>query len=89
LEAAFHSQFIPLSMITQEKQYTISEVAEILRLSKRSVERFIEKHELKYYRFGRRIVISETQLNAFAEKKRIKYFWMSAGDLPELSFDSY
>lgn len=76
-------------MLTQEKRYTVLEVAEVLRLSKRTVQRFIEKGELKYYRFGSRIIVSESQLNAFAEKKRMKYFWMAAADLPELSFDSF
>jgi excisionase family DNA binding protein len=76
-------------MFTEEKKFTVKEVADQLRLSKRTVERFIEKGELKYHRFGSRIVVTASQLNAFAEKKRIKFFWMSVGDLPDLSFDSY
>ena len=78
-----------LDMFTKEKRYTVAEAAEVLRLSKRTVQRLIDKLELKYHRFGKRIIISESQLNEYAEKNRIKYFWMSAADLPELSFDSF
>lgn len=76
-------------MFTADKKFTVSEVAEHLRVSKRTVERFIKNGELKYHRFGSRIVISESQLNAFAEKKRIKYFWMAAADLPDLFLEAY
>ena len=75
-------------MLTQEKKYSVDEVAKEIGVSKRTIERFIKKGELKYYRFGSRIIISESQLNTFAEKKRMKFFWMS-DDLDDLTFDLY
>lgn len=48
---------------------TISEVAELLKVSTRSVRRWIDARELPVYRLGRNVRISEVALRDFLDNK--------------------
>ena len=50
-----------------DKLYTVTEIADILNVSDRSVRNFIQNGELKAYRFGREYKIKESDLQAFIE----------------------
>jgi excisionase family DNA binding protein len=45
--------------------FTVAEIAERLRVSTRTVRRWIETFELVSHRFGRAVRIAESDLNAF------------------------
>ena len=51
--------------------YTVSEIAERLHLSTRTIRRLIERGELDAYRIGRLIRISPDGLQRFIEANRL------------------
>jgi excisionase family DNA binding protein len=50
--------------------YTVSQVANLLAVSSRSVRRWIAAGELLAHKFGRQVRISEGDLRAFVEWRR-------------------
>ena len=50
--------------------YTVSEVANLLAVSSRSVRRWIAAGELLAHRFGRQVRISEIDLRSFVDCRR-------------------
>ena len=50
---------------------TIEEVAEILRLSKTSVYRLVERRELPFCRVGRNLRFTRKDLEAYLEARRV------------------
>lgn len=50
--------------------FTIPETAKRLKVSPKTVRRWIEQEELEVYRFGKQIRIAETDLLAFIERCR-------------------
>jgi excisionase family DNA binding protein len=50
--------------------YTVSQVANLLAVSSRSVRRWIAAGELLAHKFGRQVRISEIDLRAFVEWRR-------------------
>jgi excisionase family DNA binding protein len=50
---------------------TIDEVAEILRLSKTSVYRLVERRELPFCRVGRSLRFTRTDLDAYLGARRV------------------
>ena len=50
--------------------YTVSQVANLLAVSCRSVRRWIAAGELSAHKFGRQVRISEIDLRAFVEWRR-------------------
>lgn len=50
--------------------YTISEVAEHLKVSPKTVRRWIDRGELAAHRFSRQIRVSETDMAAFIAAHR-------------------
>ena len=52
--------------------YTVPDVAELLRVSVKTVRRWIEDDELSVHRFNRRIRISEIDLCKFTHQRRGK-----------------
>ena len=53
-----------------EALLTVAEVADQLRVSERSVRRWIKERELKAYRLGRAIRISEGDLRSFLRGRK-------------------
>jgi excisionase family DNA binding protein len=51
--------------------YTIAQVADLLAVSPRSVRRWVASEELLAHKFGRQVRISETDLRAFIERRRV------------------
>jgi excisionase family DNA binding protein len=54
-----------------EKFHTVPQIAELLGVSERSVWRWLDQRELTAHRFGRLVRISEENLRAFLDKKRL------------------
>ena len=54
---------------TVPRLLTISDVAELLKVSTRSVRRWIDARELPVYRLGRNVRISEAALRDFLDNK--------------------
>lgn len=52
--------------------YTIAEVAEILRLSKWTVYRLVERRELAHVKFGRRVLFTKRGIQEFIESCELK-----------------
>ena len=52
-------------MVDVTKTYTIKEVAEVLRLHKDSIRRYIKEGKLKSFRFGRKFLIKGEDLANF------------------------
>ena len=50
---------------------TIAQAAERLALSRRTVERLIERRELRAVRFGRSVRVTERELAAFVAARRV------------------
>lgn len=79
-----------------ERLFTIEETADLLRISRMQLFRLRKRGKIESYQDGRLVTFSqahiEKYLKAITKKstaKGFEYFWMSAADLPELSFDSY
>lgn len=51
--------------------FTVAELAEHLRLSRRTVERAIWAGDLEHYRLGARIIINETAVNTWLGAHRV------------------
>lgn len=51
---------------------TIKQVAERLKVSERTIRNWIDKGDLKAYRFGLQYRIDETDLNEFIKKSKVK-----------------
>lgn len=51
-----------------EKLYNIDETAEVLRLNKQTVLRFIREKKLKAYKVGREYRIKDSDINAYLTK---------------------
>ena len=51
-----------------EKLYTVTDIAEVLSVSERTVRNFIQNGDLTAYRFGREYKVKETDLKQFIEK---------------------
>ena len=54
---------------TTKPLLTVSEVAEVCRLSTRTVRRWIERGELPAHRLGRQVRISEKDLKIFLRER--------------------
>ena len=52
------------------KFYTIPDVAELLKVSTKTIRRWIDDGELAVHRFNRRIRISESDLSDFIRRRR-------------------
>ena len=52
--------------------YTVSQVADLLAVSPRSVRRWVAAAELSAHKLGRQVRISEMDLRAFLERRRKK-----------------
>jgi len=50
------------------KSYSINEAAEVMRVSRRTVERLIESGKIKRTKIGRRTVIRETELERYMDR---------------------
>ena len=50
--------------------YTVAQIADLLKVSTRSVRRWIAKGDLRAHRFGRQVRISETDLRLFVDEGR-------------------
>ena len=59
-----------MSMKPLTRFYTVSQVANLLAVSSRSVRRWIAARELLAHKFGRQVRISEIDLRAFVEWRR-------------------
>jgi excisionase family DNA binding protein len=59
-----------MSTKTMARFYTVAQVAELLGVSIRSVRRWIAQGDLRAYRFGRQVRISETDLRLFVDEGR-------------------
>lgn len=53
---------------TLEKRYTEKETADLLGVSKMTVRRKREAGELRFYKIGARIIISDAQIVEFLER---------------------
>jgi excisionase family DNA binding protein len=51
--------------------YTVAEIADMLVVSLRTVRRWIAEKELLAHKFGRQVRISEIDLRAFLERRRV------------------
>jgi excisionase family DNA binding protein len=51
-----------------EKNYTLLEVAEILRVTRRTIYTYRDKGELQGFKVGTKWLIKESQLKAFIDK---------------------
>ena len=51
--------------------YTVAEIADMLVVSLRTVGRWIAEKELLAHKFGRQVRISEIDLRAFLERRRV------------------
>ena len=56
-------------MVTQ--LHTVAEAAAILRLSRRQVERYVAAGRLRPIRFGRRVLFTQRELEAFVAQGRV------------------
>jgi excisionase family DNA binding protein len=50
--------------------YTVAQIAKLLEVSTRTVRRWIADGEMRHYRFGRQVRISESDVRAFVEEGR-------------------
>ncbi len=50
--------------------YTVTETAKLLKVSPRTVRRWIEKGDLRVHRFGRQIRITDSDLVTFIRQRR-------------------
>ncbi len=50
--------------------YSVTETAKFLKVCPRTVRRWIEKGDLKVYRFGRQIRITDSDLVTFIRQRR-------------------
>ena len=60
IRPTIHSKYFGIR--TMENLYTIKEVAEILKVSERTIRRILIDNEIPIYRIGRQIRISESTL---------------------------
>jgi len=71
----------------QDSKYTVEQVAKHLQKSTKTVRALIKKRKLRAYQFGKRFVITASQLNEFAETQLLEK-WLpgsrSEHDLAEL-----
>ena len=51
--------------------HTVAEAAAILRLSRRQVERYVAAGRLRPVRFGRRVLFTQRELEAFVAQGRV------------------
>jgi len=51
--------------MTNERYYTVEEVAKLLRVHKRTIMRFIEAKQLRAIRVGRQLRIAESALEEY------------------------
>src|SRR3954454_21737571 len=69
------SQALDLPMTTPSKRrpgfLAVAEVAQTLRVSVKTVRRWIEQGELRVHRLGRQLRISEEDLSAFINRGRV------------------
>ena len=59
-----------MTTMTAPKAYTIEEVAEILKVNPRTVNRMLERGELKGFKVGRLWRVSQTALEAYMSGER-------------------
>ena len=55
---------------SQERLFTVREVASILNMSDRSIRRWIDEEKLTHHKFGRAVRISESDLRTFMAAHR-------------------
>jgi len=58
--------------MTEEKYYTIEEIAKMLKVAYLTVYRWIQDGKLVAYKAGKQYRIKESDLNKFVEKKKKK-----------------
>ena len=58
-------------MVENEKLLTVSDVAELLDVSDRTVRNWVQTGVLKAYRFGREYKITQTHLNEFIKQSEV------------------
>ena len=58
-------------MVENEKLLTVSDVAELLDVSSRTVRNWVQTGVLKAYRFGREYKITQTYLNEFIKQSEV------------------
>ncbi len=68
-----------------ERHYTVEDVMKILNKSDTTVYGYLRKRQLKSYRFGREYIIMASQLNEFAEGRRLHNMFVS-GAVIEVPF---
>jgi excisionase family DNA binding protein len=61
-----------LSSNTTQKLLTTDELAALLRMSKTSIYRFIEKRKIPFYKIGWKILFDQKDVNAYIAKNRIE-----------------
>jgi excisionase family DNA binding protein len=76
------SDAIPFDL---DRHYTVEDVMKILNKSDTTVYGYLRKRQLKSYRFGREFIITASQLNEFAESRRLKNMLVS-GAMVEVPF---
>jgi len=59
--------------MTEEKYYTIEEIAKMLKVAYLTVYRWIQDGKLVAYKAGKQYRIKESDLNKFVEKKKKKW----------------
>lgn len=74
-----------MSSFATDKKYTVKEAAVLVGVSGRTIERLIEEKKLQSHKIGRRIIITESQINALGRKTIVKYDLMT--DWTNLSDD--
>lgn len=57
-----------------ENLLKVEEVAERLNLNRRTVLNYVNHNQMKARRIGRRVYVSEDELNSFIEKGRAKKY---------------
>lgn len=60
-----------------EKVLTIDDLAKHWKIHRRTIERLIEKRQLKGFRVGKQIRFKETQIKEFENKMTMKYGLMT------------
>lgn len=59
-------------MNTQEKFYTLEEVAEKLRVAYMTVYRWVRSGRLSAYKFGKQYMVKQSDLDNFVESSKYK-----------------
>jgi len=66
------NKLMEIGSSTTQKLMTTDELAELLRMSKTSIYRFIEKRTIPFYKIGWKILFDQKDVDAYIAKNRIE-----------------